>query len=69
MDMPLQLRHTQTPYIYCILYSSLKKVEKQWRSWLRHYATKRKVADSNPDEVIGSFPIYLILAVAIWHYG
>jgi hypothetical protein len=25
----------------------------RWRSWLRHYATSRKVAGSNPDEVIG----------------
>jgi hypothetical protein len=26
-----------------------------WRSWLRHYATSRKVAGSIPDEVIGFF--------------
>jgi hypothetical protein len=25
------------------------------RSWLRHYATSRKVAGSSPDEVIGFF--------------
>jgi hypothetical protein len=25
------------------------------RSWLRHYATSRKVADSNPDEGINFF--------------
>jgi hypothetical protein len=30
------------------------------RSWLRHSATSRKVAGSNPDEVIGLFSIYLI---------
>jgi hypothetical protein len=23
----------------------------RWRSWLRHYATGRKVAESSPDEV------------------
>jgi hypothetical protein len=23
----------------------------QWRSWLRHYATSRKVTGSSPDEV------------------
>jgi hypothetical protein len=28
---------------------------KWWCSWLRHYATSRKVAVSNPDEVIGFF--------------
>jgi hypothetical protein len=27
----------------------------RWRSWLRHYATSRKVAGSIPDEVIGYF--------------
>jgi len=27
----------------------------QWRSWLRHCATSRKVAGSNPDGVIGFF--------------
>jgi hypothetical protein len=27
----------------------------QYRSWLRNYATSRKVAGSNPDEVIGFF--------------
>jgi hypothetical protein len=30
-------------------------------SWLRHYATNRKVAGSIPDEVIEFFLIYLIL--------
>jgi hypothetical protein len=28
---------------------------KRWRSWLRHYATSRKVAGLIPDEVIGFF--------------
>jgi hypothetical protein len=27
------------------------------RSWLRHYATSRKVASSIPDEVIGFFSL------------
>ena len=27
----------------------------RWRSWLRHYATSRKVAGSIPDGVIGNF--------------
>jgi hypothetical protein len=26
------------------------------RSWLKHYATSRKVAGSRPDKVIGYFP-------------
>jgi hypothetical protein len=35
------------------------------RGWLRHYATSRKVADWNPDEVIAFFSIYLILTTAL----
>jgi hypothetical protein len=31
--------------------------------WLRHYATKRKVAGSVPDEVI--FSVYLFLPAAL----
>jgi hypothetical protein len=31
---------------------------KRLRSWLRHYATRRKVAGSIPDEVIGLFNWY-----------
>ena len=27
----------------------------RWRSWFRHYATSRKVADSIPDGIIGIF--------------
>jgi hypothetical protein len=30
-----------------------EKGDTRWRSWLRHYATSRKVAGSIPDEVIG----------------
>jgi hypothetical protein len=33
-------------------------------SWLRHYATNRKVAGSSPDEVIELFSIYLMLPAA-----
>jgi hypothetical protein len=29
--------------------------KKETDSWLRHYATSRKIAGSNPDEVIGFF--------------
>jgi hypothetical protein len=35
------------------------------RSWLRHYATSRKVAGSSPDEVVGLFSFYLILPSAL----
>jgi hypothetical protein len=37
-------------------------------SWLRHYATSRKIAGSIPDEGIG-FSIYLILPAALWLWG
>jgi len=30
----------------------------RWRSWLRHCATKRKVAGSIPDDVIGIFNLH-----------
>ena len=37
----------------------------RWRSWLRHCATRRKVAGSNPDGVIGIFSL-----TSFWpHYG
>jgi hypothetical protein len=34
-----------------------------------HYATNRKVAGSNPHEIIGFFPIYLILPAALLLWG
>jgi hypothetical protein len=33
--------------------------------WLRHYATRRKVAGSRPDEANEFFSIYLILPAAL----
>jgi hypothetical protein len=41
----------------------------RWRSWLRHYATSRKVADSILDEVSALISIYLILPAALWPWG
>jgi hypothetical protein len=31
------------------------KFSPPYRSWLRHYATSRKVTGSSPDEIIGFF--------------
>ena len=38
-----------------ILSASVFRWGTRWRSWLRHYATSRKVAGSIPDGVIGIF--------------
>jgi len=41
-------------YIYIYIYIERER-EREWRSWLRHYTTSRKVAGSIPDGVIGVF--------------
>jgi hypothetical protein len=41
----------------------------RYGSWLRQYATRRKVANSNPDEVIETFVMHLILLAALWPWG
>jgi len=38
-----------------VLFRSTTVTDTQWRSWLRHCATSRKVAGSIPDGVIGIF--------------
>jgi hypothetical protein len=40
----------------------------RWRSWLKHFATSRKVADSILDGAIGIF-IDIILPVAQWPWS
>jgi hypothetical protein len=50
-------------------FGSLQKTrDTRWHSWLRHYATGRKVAGSIPDGVSGIFSD-LILLVALWLWG
>jgi hypothetical protein len=39
----------------------------QYRSWLRHCATRRKVVGSSPDEV--GFSIDLIILAALWPWS
>ena len=40
---------------------AMRRIKLQWRSWLRHCATRRKVTGSSPDGVI--------LSVALWPWG
>jgi hypothetical protein len=58
-----------TLYFQLVLYSSDEGVGTQYRSWLRHCATSRKVTGSIPDEVIGFFSSDLILPAALCHWG
>jgi hypothetical protein len=37
------------PFLIFVVHSFIRGM--RWRSWLRHYATSRKVAGSNPGEV------------------
>jgi hypothetical protein len=46
--------------------TNLYSEAREFLSFLRHYATSRKVAESNPDEVDFFFSIYLILPAALW---
>jgi hypothetical protein len=51
----------EKPYLITIRWFIHRKTRERgnvvWRSWLRHYATNRKVAGSIPDEVIGFFQL------------
>jgi hypothetical protein len=42
-------------YYYALIYLLIYLWGTRQRSWLRHYATNRKVVGSSPDEVIGFF--------------
>jgi hypothetical protein len=43
-----------SPLVY-IMGCNSSAADTRWRSWLKQYATSRKVAGSIPDEVIGFF--------------
>jgi hypothetical protein len=47
--------HNIINYFFFIIYGLLKNREHGQRSWLRYYATSRKVVGSIPDEVTGFF--------------
>jgi hypothetical protein len=57
--------------LFVLLLSKSQYLQTCWgvryRSWLRHYATSRKVAGSSTDEV--DFSIYVVLPAALWSYG
>jgi hypothetical protein len=42
-------------HVYMYIYIGLYRGGTWWRSWLRHYATSRKVVGSIFDDVIGIF--------------
>jgi hypothetical protein len=71
--------HIKNIYHFHVLYSMWRNLEwnrnsfstricrgTRWRSWLRHWATSRKVTGSISDCVIG---IDIILSVALWSWG
>jgi hypothetical protein len=52
-----------------LIYMSIRQERGTWqRSWLRHYATSRKVAGSIFDVTV-SFLIYLNLPAALWSWA
>jgi hypothetical protein len=54
--LPSVIYHIRSPSKLTQLSVLYKKnTGTRWRSWLRHYATNRKVAGSIPDEVTGFF--------------
>ena len=60
----IQNRHDCSLYVLLLIFvnNALLARGTRWRSWLRHYATSRKVAGSIPDGVI-------ILPTALWPWG
>ena len=53
IDREISVQYTYNSFFF-IKVTSLRR-DTRWRSWLRHCATSRKVAGSNPDGVIGIF--------------
>jgi hypothetical protein len=56
-------------YIHVILTYCRNLGGMRQRSWLRHYATSRKIMGLIPDEVTRFFSIYLIIPAALWSWG